>query len=166
MKVIEAARLRQALEKTGNAWLFEFWGDDAEKALERMRRSLARFIREYRRRYPDEAKPDPFRLLEVNSAKGAAFFQADIFEVSIEMQILAWRILTGCTVVRVEFTYALGSDAHLRITLRSLSGDDEVFPGRGPSDHLVLRHFGSFILDGRLRLDGYYGASQPDNLPA
>jgi hypothetical protein len=162
-KAIEAAKLREALERTGNAWLFQFWEDNAGKALEGMRRTLGRFIREYHQRFPTEAKPDPFRLVDVNPDKAAAFFQPDTFDLSTEMQIMLWKVLSGSEIVRVELTYALDSDLHLRVTLGSPSGKKDKFEGRGPSDYLVVRHFGSFIQDGRLRLDGYYAASRSES---
>jgi hypothetical protein len=162
-KAIESTKLQEALERTGNAWLFQFWEDKAGKVLEGMRRALGKFIREYHQRFPAEAKPDPFRLLEDNPDKGAAFFQPDTFDLSTEMQIMLWKVLSGSEIFRVDFTYTLDSDSHLRVTLRSPTGKKDAFEGRGPSDYLVLRHFGSFVQDGRLRLDGYYAASQSES---
>lgn len=162
-KAIEATQLREALEKTGNAWLFQFWEDKADKVLEGMRRALRRFIREYRRRFPAEGKPDPFRLLEENPDKGAAFFQPDTFDLSTEMQIMVWKVLSGWEIVRVKFSYTLDTAPQLRVVLRAPSGEEDEFEGQGPSDYLVLRHFGSFFQQERLRLDGYYAASQSDS---
>lgn len=159
-KTAETARLRTALERTGNAWLFKFWGSEARKALEEMRRALGKFIREYYRRFPAEGQPDPFRLLEVNPEKAAAFFQADTFDASTEMQVLIWRILRlGCEIVKIEFSYAADRAPHLLVVLRSPSGEKEFYQGQGPSDYRVLLHFGSFLLKNRLVLDGYYAGN-------
>jgi hypothetical protein len=159
-KTGDTARLRQALEKTGNAWLFRFWGSEAEKALEGMRRTLAKFSREYSRRFPAEGKPDPFHLLDVNPEKAAAFFQADTFDLSTEMQILVWRILNvGCEIASVEFSFASGRSPRLLVVLRSPSGRKESYRGQGPADYRVLRHFGSFLLNNRLALEGYYAGN-------
>jgi hypothetical protein len=78
---------------------------------------------EYERRFHET--PDPIRLLEKNPAKGTAFFQIDTFRVSLEMKIMIWRILMGCDIVRVQFTYESGAPISLSVVIKSPYGDED-----------------------------------------
>src|SRR5262249_36926182 len=115
-KTSERLRLKNALQQAGNAWLFRFWGPDEGRNLDRIRRDLEEFCREYEQRFQE--RPDPFNLLETNPWKGTAFFHADTLIASVEMKIVVWRVLMGCEIARIEFKYEMGRPSLLRVTLR------------------------------------------------
>jgi hypothetical protein len=153
------AKLRKALEESGTAWIFQYWGNKADKHLARMADALAEFQKEYERRYG--SPPDPFDLLDKNPAKAAAFFQVDTQLVSLEMKIMIWRVLLGCEISRIEFKYDAGKRPTLLVTLRTpYSDQEEQFKGQKPDDFRILRHLGVSGKHDQLLLQGYY-ASRP-----
>lgn len=149
------AMLRKALEKSGSGWVFQFWGNDADKHLDKVLAGLKRFTQEYHKRFGD--RPDPFALLEMNPTKGAAFFQVDTLVVSVEMQVMIWRILSGCELARIKFNYEAGKKISFTVVLRTLQGKNEKYLGK-QGDVRVLRHFGIGGVDERIVLQGYYAA--------
>ena len=147
--------LKYAIEKAGSAWIFRYWGNDLSRNLDRIRKELEQFSREYQHRFGET--PDPFALLEENPVKGAAFFQIDTFMVSLEMKIMIWRILLGCEIAKIKFNYEAGKAPELTVVLRPPYGErEEVYKGQMPSDFRVLRHFGATGVSGELFLQGYY----------
>src|SRR6266436_5074351 len=121
--MVEAGKIRKALEETGHGWVLRFWGEQTDKYLNGLRAKLKKFVNDYGRRFPDEGKPDPFRMVKENPKKAAAFFHPDTFEVSIEMMVMIWRVLVGCEVVKVNFKYQRNHRPQLVIVLQSLSGE-------------------------------------------
>src|SRR5205823_1752583 len=130
--VVDASRLQEALEKSGNHSLLDFWGTTADRHLKKITSQLEAFAREYKRRFKDV--PDFFGLLDTNTAKAAAFFQADTLLASREMKIMIWRILVGCEIKQIELKYKAGSGLFLQMKLGSPTGEDETYTTRETSD--------------------------------
>ena len=155
----ERLRVKQALERSGYDWLFRFWGKTEDRNLDRIRADLKKFADEYRRRFGE--RPDPFDLLEVNPAKGAAFFHPDTLAASVDLKIAVWRILYGWEPVRVEFRYEAGKPTFLKVVLRPPYGhDEEEYASDHYADFRVLRHLGVGGVNDQLHLDGYYARSK------
>lgn len=147
--------LKKAFEETGNGWLLSYWGDQQDEMLDRAVADIEDFAGEYQRRFGDRA--DPFVLLNTDPYKAKAFFQADTFNVSIDMKIMMWRILLGCEIQEVRFHYRDHQETNFTVVLREpYGGKEEVYQGRLPTDFRVLRHFGAVGTNGRLVLQGYY----------
>jgi hypothetical protein len=158
-KASERLRIKQALEQTGNSWLFRFWGEAEAKNLEKIRLDLEEFAKEYQRRFGE--RPDPFELLQVNPWKGAAFFHVDTLSASVEMKVLVWRILLGCEIARVEFRYEAGKPSFVKVVLRPPYGQgEEEYTSRHFADFWVLRHFGTSGVNDQLHLAGYYARAK------
>jgi hypothetical protein len=154
--------VKHALKESGAAWIFEYWGDAADRQIDEVCTDIEEFIAEYQHRFGEA--PDPIRLLRTNPAKGMAFFQIDTFRVSLEMKIMIWRILMGCEIVRVQFNYQLGSPIGLSITLRTPYGaeDPPYDAGGNNEDFRVLRHLGAVGTQGGLmELQGYHALRAP-----
>jgi hypothetical protein len=148
-------KVRSALERAGSGWIFRYWGNDAEKNLDKVTADLDRFAREYHRRFGE--RPDPLTLVEENPWKGAVFFQIDTLLLSTEMKIMIWRLLLGCEITRVDFKYRAGREWSLSVALRTpYGGDEEVYAGQQPSDFRVLRHLGVTGVGDQVYLQGYY----------
>lgn len=153
--------VKHALKESGAAWIFEYWGDAADRQIDELCTDIEEFIAEYQRRFGEP--PDPIRLLRTNRAKGMAFFQIDTFRVSLEMKIMIWRILMGCEIVRVKFDYQHGSPISLSVTLRTpYDTEDAPYEARSNEDFRVLRHLGAVGTQGGLmELQGYYALRAP-----
>jgi hypothetical protein len=151
----ERARMRRALEQSGNAWLLQYWGAQVEEGLQQVVDDFGAFVTEYARRFGGET-PDPFTLLDRNPDKGRAFFQVDTLTASVEMKIMVWRILLGCDIQRIAFHYDVARGTELTVTLRTPYGEEEQYRGQQGRDFKVLRHFGATGVDGHLVLQGYY----------
>jgi len=149
------SKVKHALESAGQSWIFSFWGENAEKNLDRIHGDIEKFRREYRKRFGES--PDPYALLDDNPVKAAAFFQIDTLQSSIEMQIMIWRILLGCDIVGVDFHYRQGIPPTFTATLRPpYSDDSETYDGQSPGDVRVLRHFGFVSNSEQLFFQGYH----------
>ncbi len=151
----EIVDLRNALQRSGTDWIFRYWGANEEKHLERVRLDIGKFQREYKKRFHE--LPDPYALLAENPAKGAAFFQGDALQSSLEMKIMIWRILLGCEIVGIDFRFRLGEPPHFEVRLRPpYSTDEEVYLAPDPGDIRVLRNLG-FVQSGhQLFFQGYF----------
>jgi hypothetical protein len=156
-KAAMRSQLKSILEKAGGGWVFRYWGNDADRNLDKIAVDLRKFVQEYHRRFGE--KPDPLTLMEENPQKGVAFFHVDTLLVSVEMKIMIWRILLGCEIAKVEFKYEVGKPPVLSITLSPPYGvDKEHYASQQPADYRVLRHIGATAVNGQLFLQGYYAA--------
>jgi len=151
---IDRAQVRQVLEKLQGSWLFSFWGKDATKHIDVVAAGLEDFIAVYECKFQE--RPDPFKLLETNPVKAAAFLQIDTLLMSTEMKIMVWRVLMGCEITHVDFHYKIGKPPSLFVNLRTPDGHEETYSGRQSDDFRVLRHFGAVGVNGDLILQGYY----------
>jgi len=156
---IELSVLREAMEKTGNEWLLNYWGEEAEKHLKKLAADLGRFQREYKRRFKET--PDVFALVDVNPPKAAAFFHLDSLLASREMKILIWRLMLGVDIDKIDLKYKAGKVFALRITLIAPYDVEEEakeeYVTTSTSDFRVLRHFGLMGVEGGFEIQGYYG---------
>jgi hypothetical protein len=158
-QVLDRARLRGAVERAGDAWIFPYWGEHADRHLGTLHEKLGEFIDAYEKKFGE--RPDPMGLLDANPLKWRAFFQIDTLTLSVEMKILVWRLLLGCEITRVEFGYQLGHPHGLSISLRSPYGVDEgPYIGKEPADFRVFRYIGVTHANDQLVLEGYY-ATKP-----
>ncbi len=151
---IDRAAVRAALDKTGNGWLLSYWGQDADKHLNKVVAELKSFVRAYRRRFKDT--PDILGLVEVNPIKAAAFFQTDTLLASCEMKIMIWRLLLGSDISELEFRYRVGEPISFRIVLVTPYGDEETYQSEDASDFRILRHIGVTGVGEQSLLQGYY----------
>ncbi len=150
----EPQRVASALEKAGCSWMLRWTDRDA--ALQRIGELQGEFAAEYERRYHE--RPDALALAQQNPVKAAAFFQAlGGRPLSLEMRILAWRLILGSEILRLDFSYARDGGTEIRVTVRSPC---DVAQGEFSSDSLwdfaVLRHLGMLTIDGKPVLDGYF----------
>ena len=146
--------VRAALEKTGSGWILSYWGQDADKYLDKLVAELKGFVQEYRRRFRET--PDLLELVDVNPTKAAAFFQIDALMASRDMKIMIWRILLGCEISELEFRYKAGEPASFNIRLVSPDGEEEAYQSNDASDVRILRHVGVTGTGGQSILQGYY----------
>jgi hypothetical protein len=150
-KVVE-----DALHRAGLTWLVDYWGADKTEYLDETRQAISDFIDYYQHRFGQE--PDPIRLMEENPIKGRAFFQFDTLMASPAMKAMAWRILEGCDVARIDLHYDREATLSLKVCLRTPDGDNEEYSSNHWADFRVLRHFGTVKSENRLSIDGYYAS--------
>src|SRR5947208_9554587 len=101
------AQVAEAFQKTGCAWILA--DPQKDRILAGVTREIDEFITAYARRF--HVTPDPFRLLEVNLTKAAAFFQSFTGPPhSVEIRLLIWRLLIGSDIVAVSFSYQKGGE--------------------------------------------------------
>jgi hypothetical protein len=146
--------IEDALHRAGLEWLVDYWGADKTKYLDETRQAISDFIDYYQRRFKHE--PDPIRLMAENPEQGRAFFQFDTLNASPEMMAMAWRILEGCEVTRIDLHYDRDVSLSLKICLRTPYGVNEEYSSNHWADFRVLRHFGTVNSENRLSIDGYY----------
>jgi len=152
---IDTAIVKKALERAGADWIFRYWGGDEAKHLGRVRSDIEKFRREYRRRFRET--PDPYALLDDNPVKGAAFFQIDTLQSSLEMKVMIWRILLGCEIVGLDYHYEQGTTPNFTVRIRAPYSDEvETYVAQSPGDFRVLRHFGFVQTDDQLFFQGYF----------
>jgi hypothetical protein len=154
--VSELLHLEAALVKYGNRLLLQYWGTAKKKHLEQIRRDLNQFVKEYKKRFPEEEKPDPFALLDANPTKAGAFFHLDTLLASLEMKIMIWRILIGFEIDQVDLAYKAGKKMSLRFVLRCPGRDAEHYETENSADLRVLRHFSLTAVNESYVFQGYY----------
>lgn len=153
---IQAADLRDSLEKSGSGWLLGYWGAEATTRLTQLASELDEFVAEYERRFGEAISP--VELLRANPDQGRAFFQPDTLASSLEMKLMVYRILMGLEIVALEFHHEREGNTSLTVTLENPFDDPkrvEVYHGQG-FDFRVLRRFGAVEINGRFQLQGYY----------
>jgi|SRR5579884_2108929 len=153
-RTLDRATVRAALEKTGSGWLLSYWGQDADKQLDKLVAQLKDFAQEYRRRFKET--PDLLELVDVNPAKAAAFFQLDTLMASRTMKVMIWRLLLGSEIAELEFRYKADEPASFRIRLVTPYGEEETYQSNDASDFRILRHIGITGIGGQSTLQGYY----------
>jgi hypothetical protein len=151
---LDRATVRAALEKTGSGWLLSYWGQDAEKNLEKLVTELKGFVQEYRHRFKET--PDLIELVEANPVKAAAFFQLDTLLASRGMKVMIWRLLLGSEISELKFRYKAGAAASLLVRLVTPYGEEETYQSKDASDFRILRHVGVTGVGGQSLLQGYY----------
>jgi len=157
---LDRATLQAALEKTGSGWLLSYWGQDADKHLDKLVAELKGFVQEYRRRFKET--PDLLELVDVNPAKAAAFFQVDTLMASRPMKVMIWRLLLGAEIAELDFQYKAGLGSSFRVQLVSPYGEEETYQSEETSDLRVLRHVGLTGVGAQFMLQGYYAFKGPN----
>lgn len=155
--------LREALLQTGHEIFLKRLGGHADQTLTEFVARIGAFQDEYQLRFGE--RPDPLLLLRDSPPKAAAFFEPDTLMASPPMQVMIWRILKGCHIVRVKVDYERGGTPSFTIGLETPDGKrDDEYAGK-PVDLRVLRHFG---ITGRgegehndVILGGYYAIQRP-----
>jgi len=92
--------------------------------------------------------------------KVRAFIQALTESDSPDMLLMAWRVLQGMEIERVELNYILSQRFAIRVTLRSPYGDEpEIYTSDDIDDAALIRHFGIMKMDEKPVFDGFYPSS-------
>jgi hypothetical protein len=154
-----AAQVADAFQRTGCAWILAD-PRQRDRILAGVTREIDEFIAAYAHRF--HATPDPFRLLEENPTKAAAFFQSVTGAPhSIDMRLLIWHLLSGADIVSVSFSYQKGGETMLVVRTETAYGEPAEFTSRDPWDFRLFRHIGILGIGDRPILDGYYALRRP-----
>jgi hypothetical protein len=118
------------------------------------------FVTAYARRF--HLTPEPFRLLQENPTKAAAFFQSFVGPPhSLDIRLLIWHLLAGANIVSVRLTYEKGGECGFVVRTETPYGEPEEFVSNDVWDFRLFRHIGLLGIDDRAILDGYYALRRP-----
>ncbi len=155
---ITPAQVADAFQRSGCAWILA--DPQKDRILAGVALEIDEFIAAYARRFRDT--PDPFRLLEENPIKGAAFFQSFTGPPhSPDVRLLIWHLLIGAEIVSVNFSYQREGETELLIQTETPYGERAEFVSRSLWDFRLFRHIGILGVGDRPILDGYYALRNP-----
>lgn len=152
------AQVADAFERTGCGWILA--DPQKDRILAAVAREIDEFVAAYARRF--HVTPEPFRLLQDNPTKAAAFFQSLVGPPhSLDIRLLIWHLLTGADIVSVRFTYARGGESTLVVQTETPYGEPAEFTSTSAWDFRLFRHIGLLGMNDRAILDGYYALRRP-----
>ena len=155
-----ATSLEQAIRDAGEGWLIDMYAPP-EQAIPHLRRTLSE-VHAWANR---KLGPNALDLSEESiiahynrfPLKVRAFFQLLGGTRTPDMLLMAWRIIQGMEIKRVEMNYHRQELFALQITLQSPYGeDDETYGSERIQDFAVFRHIGTMEVSGRPVFDGFY----------
>jgi len=149
--------IARALEQSGRGWRLST--PDRDAYLHQVAQQIDEFVQAYQGRFGDGDPPDPFRLLQDNPEKAAAFFQTLAGRpISVPMRVMVWEIMFGAEITALDFHYRSTGVAELRVTLDEShrSMPEQIFTSEDPRDFRIFRHIGLLTVNNRAVLDGYY----------
>lgn len=160
----ELTELQKVLEQVSPIWSHTFWlRGGAEQTVTAILAGIQEFQEEYFRRFGE--KPDPYSLLRSDWKKGAVFFDPVAVDASLNFKVMIWRILIGCPILKVNFSYQrrgqTRGESSLKITLRSFEDKTEDYEAEKWWDYHVLQHISIKAINDELFLGGFYPAIQP-----
>ena len=163
MSEIDRQRVRSALEQSGCAWVLRM-SEDGDAVLEGIAKELEVFRRAHKKHFPSEPAPDPFKLLQENLDRGAAFFETFTGPpLSVDFRISVWRILMGAQIETLQMQFDQHRAAfHLAMTTR-FHNEMNPFPCEGTNiwDFQVVQRIGPGEISGRPFLGGFYRSGEP-----
>jgi hypothetical protein len=152
------SQVADAFKRTGCGWILT--DPQKERTLAAVAREIDEFVVAYTRRF--HVTPEPFRLLQDNPTKAAAFFQSFAGPPhSLDIRLLIWHLLVGADIVSVRFTYERGGESDLVVQTETPYGETAGFASNNAWDFRLFRHIGLLGIDDRAILDGYYALRQP-----
>jgi hypothetical protein len=152
--------LEEAIRQSGEGWLID-WFDPPSEAINHIRRILAEVDRRARARLggnaPDLSESSLLMEYRRNPQRVRGFFQALGSSRTPDMLLMAWRIIQGMEIKRVEVSYLRQQSFGVQLVLVSPSGEeDEPYVSTDINDFKILRHFGVFQIGVSPVFDGFY----------
>ncbi len=158
MTSTQPASLEQLIRACGEGWIIDFFSPK-DQAVESLRKALQDASAEAARRQLPIQFTEKMLLATYaeHASQVGAFIQAMGATRNPSMLVMAWRIMQGMTVSRVDVSYQYEKHFALRITLTDPYGNqEEVYESRNINDAALLRHFGIMTMDGKPVFDGFY----------
>ncbi|MBI3463562.1 MAG: hypothetical protein HY000_10965 [Planctomycetes bacterium] len=151
-------QIQEVLDKNPY-WSHVFWlRGGATETVQGIAAEIGAFQDEYFRRFGE--RPDPIALVKSDYKKGAVFFDPVTVDASLSFKVMIWRILIGCHILGVNFSYQRRGQSSLEITLRSFDGHLEPYHAEKWWDYHVLQHISIKAINNELFLGGFYPAVQ------
>lgn len=152
--------LEQAIRRAGGGWLIDSFVD-REAAVSVIRRRIAQVnaLAQQRlgARAPDMSEQELVTLYNRCPLKVKGFFQALGGSGSPDMLLMAWRVIQGMEIKKVDVSFNRRQDFRLSVILESPYGEeDELYESSSIHDFTLLRHIGIMEVDGRPVFDGFY----------
>ena len=152
------AQVAEAFEKTGNGWILT--DSQRDRILAAVAQEIDKFVADYARRF--HVTPEPFRLLEDNPPKAAAFFQSFVGPPhSVDVRLLIWHLLAGADIASVRFSYERGGESSIIVRTETPYGESAEFTSNNVWDFSLFRHIGLLGMDDVATLAGYYALRRP-----
>jgi len=156
--------LEEAIRDAGEGWLIDMFAPP-EQAIPHIRRTLADVDALARHRLGGNALDLSEQSLIAHynryPLKVKGFFQVLGGTRSTAILLMAWRIIQGMEIKRVQLNYQRQEAFALQVTLQSPYGDgDEVYQSDKIQDFAVFRHIGTMEVSNRPVFDGFYALRQ------
>jgi hypothetical protein len=160
MNVIAPTNLEEAIRQSGEAWVID-WYDPPSEAMSHIRRILAEVDHRARARLGGDAPhlTESSLLMEYrrNPQRVKGFFQALGASRTPDMLLMAWRIVQGMEIKKIQLSYVRRQSFEVQVVLESPYGEeDEPYTSSDISDFTILRHFGTLEIDATPVFDGFY----------
>lgn len=153
--------LEQAIRRAGGGWLIDSFADReavVTSIRERIVQVNALAQRRLGTRAPDVSEQELVAAYNRYPAKVKGFFQALGGGGSPEMLLMAWRVIQGMKIKKVDVAYNRRLDFRISVILESpYDGEDEPYESSSIHDFALFRHVGVMEVDGRPVFDGFYG---------
>jgi len=152
--------LEEAIRDAGEGWLIDMYAPP-EQAIPSIRRVLSEVNSLAAKRLggnaPDISEASIVDQYNRHPLKVKGFFQVLGGTRSVDILLMAWRIIQGLEIKSVVLNYQRKDSFALQVTLQSPHGDsNEVYQSDKIQDFAVFRHIGTMEVSHRPVFDGFY----------
>ncbi len=160
MNTLETHSLEEAIRQSGGGWLLDLDAQPKE-AVNHLRRTLEAVDRLARERLGGDAPALTESAVVAEYRRRPAqvrgFFQALSGSRTAEMLLMAWRIIQGMEIKRIDLAYARQEGFEISVILQSPYGDEDApYRSTNINDFALFRHIGILEVSGRPVFDGFY----------
>jgi hypothetical protein len=157
--------LEETIRRSGEEWLID-WSVSPSEAMAHIRQALAAVDRQAKERLggnaPELSEASLVHEYQKSPQRVRGFFQALGTTRTPEMLLMAWRVIQGMEIKRVELDYLRGQSFRAQVVLESpYGGGEETYRTEDINDFGLLRHFGILTIDGRPVFEGFYPMRLP-----
>lgn len=152
--------LEDVIREAGEGWLLDRLPPPGG-ALQTLREKLNAIQQEARSRLHDSTLAPSEDVLvreyQTNPSQVRAFLQSLGGSRTPVMLLMAWRVVQGLSITKVEMDYQEGVSFFMKVVLRSDDGtEDPPYESRDISDFALFRHLGILKIDDNPVLNGFY----------
>ena len=152
--------LEGAIRQSGEGWLIDWFAPPSE-AMIHIRRTLAEVDQRAKERLsgnaPELTESALLAAYRRNPLRVKGFFQILGASCTPDILVMAWRIIQGMEVKRVDLEYHRQSSFQMQIVLESPYGEeDQPYLSSDINDFKIFRHIGIMQIGTAPVFDGFY----------
>ena len=154
------ADLEKVIRQSGEGWLID-WYKPRSEAIDNIRRTLAEVDRRAKARLGgDTSDLTELALLEEykrNPLRVKGFFQILGSSCTPDILVMAWRLIQGMEIKKIDLEYQRQTSFQMRIILESPCGaEDHPYISSDVNDSKIFRHIGIMKIETAPVFDGFY----------